>query len=194
MRCWSWPGNTTDVTVLPQVKDDLTGWRLGRVITVVDRGFTPTTNLTYLTRAGGQYIAGTRMRDGNKLVNQALARAGRFQDVRDNLRVKEVRLDSAPGVRWVIWHNADQACKDKADRNWQLDAVTAELAQITAMRTKAARTRGPRREDGLRHGGARQGRVHAARPPGPRQVGQADPIREPRGRPGQDRVGGTPGR
>jgi hypothetical protein len=30
VRCWCWPGNTNDMTVLRQVKDDLRGWRLGR--------------------------------------------------------------------------------------------------------------------------------------------------------------------
>jgi hypothetical protein len=38
VRCWVWPGNTTDATVIGQVKDYLRGWRLGRVITVVDPG------------------------------------------------------------------------------------------------------------------------------------------------------------
>ena len=33
VRCWCWPGNTNDQSVLPQVKDDMRGWRLGRVIT-----------------------------------------------------------------------------------------------------------------------------------------------------------------
>jgi Transposase DDE domain len=57
VRCWCWPGNTNDMTVLQQVKDDLRGWRLGRVITVVDRGFASDDNLAYLTRAGGHWIA-----------------------------------------------------------------------------------------------------------------------------------------
>jgi transposase len=137
VRCWSWPGNTTDVTVLPQVKDDLAGWKLGRVITVVDRGFSSAANLSYLTRAGGQYIAGARMRDGNTLAQQALSRQGRYQDVRDNLRVKEVRLDDQPGVRWIICHNPEQAAKDKTDRDRHLDAVRAELDRIAALRAKA---------------------------------------------------------
>jgi len=111
-------------------------------VTVVDRGFSSTANLAYLTRAGGQYIAGARMRDGNKLVQEALSRQGRYQDVRDNLRVKEVRLDSAPGVRWVICHNPVEAAKDKAERERQLAAVTAELDRITRMRTAAKSAKG----------------------------------------------------
>lgn len=39
VRCWVWPGNTADAAILPEVKDGLRGWRLGRVVTVVDRGF-----------------------------------------------------------------------------------------------------------------------------------------------------------
>lgn len=39
IRCWVWPGNTSDMSVVPEVKKDLTGWKLGSVITVVDRGF-----------------------------------------------------------------------------------------------------------------------------------------------------------
>ena len=39
VRCWCWPGNTNDQAILPEVRDGLRGWRLGRVVTVVDRGF-----------------------------------------------------------------------------------------------------------------------------------------------------------
>ena len=39
VRVWVWPGNTNDMSVLAEVKDDMRGWRLGRVVTVVDRGF-----------------------------------------------------------------------------------------------------------------------------------------------------------
>ena len=59
-----------------------------------------------------------------------------YQDVRDNLRVKEVRLDQQPGVRWIICHNPEQAVKDKTDRDRQLEAVRTELERITALRAK----------------------------------------------------------
>lgn len=96
VRVWCWPGNTSDQAVLPQVKDDLRAWRLGRVVTVVDRGFSSAANLDYLRRAGGHFIAGERMRAGTAHVEEVLARQGRYRTVRDNLRVKEVRLEAAP--------------------------------------------------------------------------------------------------
>jgi transposase len=139
VRCWCWPGNTADQAVLPEVRDGMRDWRLGRVVTVVDRGFSSAENLDYLTRAGGHYIAGERMRSGAPLVEQALARQGRYKQVRDNLRVKEIRLDAAPGRRWVICHNPDQAQLDKAQRDAALDRITTELARIETMRAKAVK-------------------------------------------------------
>jgi transposase len=135
VRCWCWPGNTQDQTLLAEVKDDLRAWKLGRVITVVDRGFSSAPNLAYLRRAGGHYIAGMRMRDGNDLVDQALSRQGRYQQVRDNLRVKEVRLD-ATDQRFVICHNPDQAQRDKASRDEAITRIEAELARIRSQRDR----------------------------------------------------------
>ncbi|MFB6367959.1 IS1634 family transposase, partial [Paenibacillus elgii] len=64
IRCWVWPGNTSDMSVVPEVKKDLIGWKLGRVISVVDRGFSSEENLRYLQRSGGHYIAGEKLSSG----------------------------------------------------------------------------------------------------------------------------------
>ena len=139
VRCWCWPGNTNDQQVLPEVKDGMRDWRLGRVVTVVDRGFSSTSNLDYLRRAGGHFIAGERMRSGSPLVEQALSRQGRYSQVRDNLRVKEVRLDAAPDRRWVICHNPEEAMRQKALRDAALERITLELDRITTIRDTAHR-------------------------------------------------------
>jgi transposase len=142
VRCWCWPGNANDQTVLAEVRDDLRDWKLGRVITVVDRGFTSADNLAYLRRAGGHYIAGMRMRDGNPLVEAVLSRQGRYQHVKDNLRVKEVRLDGHD-ARFVICHNPDQAQRDQQQRDDAIARIQAELTRITEQRARdAGRPRG----------------------------------------------------
>jgi transposase len=144
VRVWCWPGNTNDQAILPEVKDGLRGWRLGRVVTVVDRGFSSAENLAYLQRAGGHYIAGERMRDGSAHAAEALSRQGRYQQVRDNLRVKEVKLDSTPGVRWIICHNPEEAEREAAQREAAIARITTELDRIATARTRAreqARTR-----------------------------------------------------
>jgi hypothetical protein len=146
VRCWCWPGNTNDQTVLKQVKDDLRGWRLGRVITVVDRGFSSDDNLAYLTRAGGHWIAGERLRDGTAEVAQVLSRQGRYQTVRDNLRVKEVRVGQGDADRrFVLCHNPERAERDRHQRQQQLAVVAAELERIAALRAKHAKAAGKRR-------------------------------------------------
>jgi transposase len=137
VRCWCWPGNTNDQSVLAEVKDDLRDWKLGRVITVVDRGFSSADNLAYLRRAGGHYIAGMRMRDGNALVEQVLSRQGRYQTVRDNLRVKEVTIDGHD-TRFIVCHNPEQADRDRQQRDEAIARIDAELARIAEQRARDA--------------------------------------------------------
>jgi hypothetical protein len=144
VRVWCWPGNTNDHTVLPRVKDDLRGWRLGRVVWVVDAGFSSNANLVYVQRAGGHWIAGERMRDGSPDAAAALSRQGRYRTVPDNLRVKEVTLGRGEAARrFVVCHNPDQAQRDKAARQRQLAQVTAELERIQRLRATAAKRRRP---------------------------------------------------
>ncbi len=138
VRVWVWPGNTNDQTVITEVKDDLRGWRLGRCVWVVDRGFSSDENLRYLTRGGGHWIAGERMRDGSSDAQAALARPGRYQTIRDNLRVKDVRLGEGDNTRrFVVCHNPAEGERDKAERDAQLGRLEAELQRIEAGRRKA---------------------------------------------------------
>jgi hypothetical protein len=138
VRVWVWPGNTNDMSVLQEVKDDLTGWRLGRVVTVVDRGFSSDENLRYLTRAGGHWIAGERMRDGAPDAQTALSRQGRYQTVRDNLRVKEVLVGEGDAAkRFIVCHNPAEADRDRAQREQTIARLEAELDRIRVARAKA---------------------------------------------------------
>lgn len=139
VRCWVWPGNTNDNSILPEVKDGLRGWRLGRVVTVVDRGFSSDKNLDYLRRAGGHWIAGEKMRDGSPDAQAALSRQGRYQTVRDNLRVKEVRLDDETGKRWIVCHNPFEAERDAAQRQAALERIETELERIRQGRERDAK-------------------------------------------------------
>jgi transposase len=137
VRVWCWPGNTSDVTVLPEVRDAMRDWKLGRVITVVDRGFSSNANLDYLRQGGGHWIAGERMRDKAGDAAEALSRQGRYTTVNEHLQVKEAKLDSTPGVRWVICHNTAEAAKDKATRDTAITRLETELAAIATARAAA---------------------------------------------------------
>ena len=114
LRVWCWPGNTSDSALIRQVKDDMRDWSLSRVVWVADRGFTSAENRRYLRRGGNQYIIGERLRSGSAEAEAALARQGRYQEVADNLRVKEVRI--AEDERFVICHSPEGAERDAAIR------------------------------------------------------------------------------
>ena len=138
VRVWCWPGNTNDMSVIGEVKDGLRGWRLGRVVTVVDRGFSSDENLRYLTRAGGHWIAGERMRNGSPDARAALARQGRYQTVRDNLRVKEVRIGEGDAAkRFIVCHNPAEAERERTGREDTVRRLEAELDRIETQRAKA---------------------------------------------------------
>ena len=139
MRVWCWPGNASDTTVLPEVRDGMRDWNLGRLITVVDRGFSSHANVDYLRKGGGQRIAGMKMRDKSADAAKGLSRPGRYTDVDDHLRVKEVSMETAtPGVRWVVCHNKAEAAKDAKTRQDALDYLTGELERIAAARTRTS--------------------------------------------------------
>jgi transposase len=125
VRCWTFPGDTADTAIIRTVKDDLDGWGLRRLVWVADRGFASAANRAYLTRGGGHYIHAEKLRHTNTEAAAALARAGRYRTVADNLRVKEVQV--APGgdgdgdsgarsQRFVICHNPEAAERDQQVR------------------------------------------------------------------------------
>lgn len=131
VRCWVWPGNTADMSVVEQVKKDLVGWKLGRVITVLDRGFNSEDNLRYLQRAGGHYIAGEKLRSGRENTAQALKRAGRYQTVRDNLEVKEIVVGNGEArERYILVRNPEEAARDKARREKIIKELEEQLPLI----------------------------------------------------------------
>ena len=145
VRVWCWPGNTADSALIRQVKDDLRDWTLARVVWVADRGFASAANRRYLTRAGGHYILGERLRSGSAEAAAALARPGRYRQVADNLAVKEVRLpeDIGTGDRFVVCFNPEAADRDKTIRERLVAALAEAIAgsdKLTA--TKRAELRG----------------------------------------------------
>jgi transposase len=78
------------------------------------------------------------MRDNSPDAAAALARQGRYQTVRDNLRVKEVVVgDGDAAKRFVICHNPAEADREQTQREQTIARPQAELERIDRQRAKA---------------------------------------------------------
>jgi Transposase DDE domain len=135
VRCWIFPGNSSDQVLVREVKDDLRSWKLNRVLWVLDTGFASEENRRYLQRAGGHYILGEKLRAGRANL-EALARPGRYRRVRDNLEVKEVWVgEGETRRRFVVCRNPHEAARDAARRQKALARISDELAALERKRT-----------------------------------------------------------
>jgi transposase len=140
VRIWCWPGNTNDSALIRQVKDDMRDWCLSKVIWVADRGFASAANRRYLRKGGGSYIIGEKIRSGTAAA-EALSRQGRYKDVAQNLKVKEVRI--AEDERFVICFNPEAAERDAAVRAKMIALLEEEIKDSDRLsRDKRAELRG----------------------------------------------------
>ena len=122
-----WPGNHTDVQALLPVVDRLRErFGLRQVCCVADRGMISQGTIQALEERGLEYILGARMRRQREVRQAVLGRAGRYQEVAENLRVKEVWVE---GLRYVVCHNPQEAAKDAGDREAILQALEEQLQQ-----------------------------------------------------------------
>ena len=117
VRCWTFPGNTSDQVIIRTIKDDLAGWMLNRVVWVADRGFNSVANRAYLQRGGGHYVVAERLRNASGEAKEALGRPGRYHTAAGNLEVKEVRVgEGAREQRFVVCHNPETEERDRQVR------------------------------------------------------------------------------
>ena len=131
VRCWTFEGNRNDAATIEQVKTDLAGWRLNRVVWAVDRGMISEENLLTLRRGGAHYIAGEKMRSGKESVEEALSRPGRYKTVRDNLEVKEVVVGTGERRRrYVVVRNPSGEVRDQLEREGHLKRLETALARL----------------------------------------------------------------
>jgi len=145
IRCWVFDGDTPDVSIVGQVKKDLAGWRLNRVISVMDRGFASDDNFIKLQSGGGHYIVGEKMRAGKPEVEAAFSKRGRYSSMGDDLLAKESIVgDGECRKRYVIAYNPKEAKKDQLTREKHLADIKEKIEKLSGMtdkdRTKATST------------------------------------------------------
>jgi Transposase DDE domain len=123
------PGNTADVDALSlTIARFRERFRIRRAVVVADRGMLGRATLAELrdhAAAPFDYILGCPLRRERIIAREVLARPGRYQQVADNLEVKEVRVGER---RYIVCRNAIEAKQDAADR----EALLTKLRQTLA--------------------------------------------------------------
>ena len=128
-----WPGNTTDVTTLIPIVDRLKQtFHVERVCIVADRGMISQETIDAIEDRDWFYILGVRMRSSNE-ARAVVDAEGAFTEVfpeRETshdpspLQVKEIRVGAH---RYIVCLNAEQARKDRHDREAIVSALRAAL-------------------------------------------------------------------
>jgi len=129
VRSWVFPGNTADVTTIEQVKRDLRGWKLGRALFVGDAGMDSQDNREELMRGAGRYLLAVRSGSLKEVQEEVLSRPGRYKEISDSLRAKEVLVGEGElRRRYILCHNPVQAEREQRHRQELLDLLRQELA------------------------------------------------------------------
>lgn len=122
------PGNTADkdafVAMIAKMRER---FHIRRVIVVADRGMISADSIDLLenhAEAPFDFILGCKMRRQKEVNEEVLARGGRYQQVDDNLDVKEVMVE---GRRYVVCRNPIDAKKDAAARVAIVEKLQATL-------------------------------------------------------------------
>ena len=130
VRCWVFPGNTTDVDTVEKVRKDLRGWNLGRALFVADAGMNSTDNRKELARACGKYLLACRMSSVSEIKQEVLTKRGRYTVLKDNLHAKEVIVgDGERRNRYVLCYNPREADRQSKHRKQVVELLEYELSR-----------------------------------------------------------------
>jgi transposase len=142
VRCWVFSGETSDTSLVEQVKKDLNGCRLWRVICVMDRGFSSEENCIKLQSGGGHYIIGEKMRSGKPEVEAALSKRGRYTQIREGLFAKEAIIGNGERrKRFAVVLNQKEAARDRHTRDRHLKTIAGKLAALTGLKKRKEHTK-----------------------------------------------------
>ena len=121
------PGNTADVRAFKKMLTSLKErFSINRVVFVVDRGMISKENLSLLDELNLEYIIGVKLRQIKEVKEDVITRAGRYQEVSENLFVKEVILGSK---RYIVCFNPVEEIRESMERDEIIEKLREKLSQ-----------------------------------------------------------------
>jgi hypothetical protein len=130
VRSWVFPGNTSDVDTVKRVREDLRDWNLHRTLFVADAGINSERNRKELAKACGKYLLATRMASVKEVKQDVLSKKGRYVDIKDNLKAKEVIIgDGMRRRRYILCYNPNEAKRRRKHREELVQLLESELSK-----------------------------------------------------------------
>lgn len=138
VRHWVFPGNTPDMETIERVKNDLSNWRLNRLIFVHDAGMSSEDNHRYLQRGGGHYIVGRKLKSGEKEANAALSQKGPYTEIKEKLFAKEIIFgEGEKRKRLVLVKNLEEQERQRTVRQEIIETVEEKINIINSRRVRS---------------------------------------------------------
>jgi transposase len=127
ISCPMWPGNMADIkTLIPVIERLKDRFGVRDIVIVADRGMVSKETVEELERLGIGYILGVKMRKDKEVSTDVLSRAGKYREVKDNLKVKEVQTE---GKRYIVCLNLEEAERDAIERQAIIESLEKKLKE-----------------------------------------------------------------
>lgn len=130
------PGNTIDInTVIEAMQELKQRYSIEKCIFVGDRGMVSRKKLDKLEEMGFDFIVGVKSNQWKEVTEDVLTTRGRYAEISDNLKVKEVKVN---GYRYIICYNPIQAKRDKNIRESVIESLEEAIDGLDPDSKKAA--------------------------------------------------------
>lgn len=127
ISCPIWPGNMADSKALiPLIERLRERFGIRDIVIVADRGMVSKETVEELEGSGVGYIFGIKMRKEKEVREEVLSRAGKYREVKDNLKVKEVQIE---GRRYIVCLNPEEAERDRLEREAIIESLRKKLRE-----------------------------------------------------------------
>ncbi|MBI5409382.1 MAG: IS1634 family transposase [Nitrospirae bacterium] len=124
-----WEGNQSDIKSLKIVVSRLRDrYEINRVVIVCDRGMVSDKNLREIEEAGYEYIVGVKMRSLDASKKNVLLSMPGFEPVKENLWVKEQKLE---GRRYLVCYNPVEAEYQAKQREYFKAIIEKKVADYS---------------------------------------------------------------
>jgi transposase len=130
VRCWVFPGNTTEEDTMERVRKDLRGLELSHAQFAADAGMNSEKNQKELGRACGKYLIASRMASVSEIRDNVFSKRGSYTEFTENLHAKEVIIgDGECRKRYILCYNLKEAERQKKHRSLAVEFLEKELAK-----------------------------------------------------------------